>query len=81
MADEMADLREELERVQAENIKLRALAEKNQREHDLVRQQRTELYVEGLITPEEYAMLASEHGGVQRLEDYDQLRAKLKALS
>lgn len=51
-------------------------AAKNQREHDLVRQQRVELYTDGLITREEYDALATEHGGVQRLEDYDRVRAK-----
>lgn len=49
----------------------------NQREHDLVRQMRGELFAENLITKEEYAALASEHGGVQRLEDYDRLRAEI----
>lgn len=52
----------------------------NQREHDLVRQQRMELHADGLITNAEYAALASEHGGVQRLEDYDRLRARIQAL-
>jgi len=52
-----------------------ARAERNQREHDLVRQMRHVLFTENLITQDEYAALATEHGGVQRLEDYDQVRA------
>jgi hypothetical protein len=51
----------------------------NQREHDLVRQMRMELHRDGLITEAEYSALASEHGGVQRLEDYDVLRAQMEA--
>ena len=53
----------------------------NQRLFDLVRHQRIELHTEGLITDEEYAMLASEHASVRRLEDYDVLRAKLDSFS
>lgn len=44
-----------------------------QRLFDLVRHQRAELHDEGLITDEEYAMLASEQGAVERLETYDEL--------
>jgi hypothetical protein len=54
--------------------------DKNQREHDLVRQMRIELFTEELISEAEYSALASEHGGVQRLNDYDALRAEMKAL-
>lgn len=50
--------------------------DKNQREHDLVRQMRCELFMAKLITQDEYSALASEHGGVQRLETYDELRAE-----
>ena len=51
----------------------------NQREHDLVRYQRQELYQAHLITEDEYADLAKDHAAVRRLEDYDVLRAKLIA--
>jgi hypothetical protein len=51
----------------------------NQREHDLVRYQRQELYRANLITEDEYADLAKDHAAVRRLEDYDVLRAKLIA--
>jgi hypothetical protein len=47
------------------------MKELNQRVHDLVRFMRQELHTEGLITDEEYAQLAGDHGAVQRLEDYD----------
>lgn len=49
-------------------------AEANRREHDLVRQMRVELLADKLITESEYAALATEFGGVQRLENYDALR-------
>jgi hypothetical protein len=48
-----------------------------QRAHDLVRHQRGALYDEGLITDEEYALLAGEHGAVARLEGYDTVRKAL----
>jgi hypothetical protein len=57
----------------------RTAAKANQREHDLVRQMRMELHSDDLITEAEYAALASEHGGVQRLEDYDVLRAQMES--
>lgn len=50
----------------------------NQRMWDLVRHQRSELLQEGLITEDEYAELAQDHAAVKRLEDYDELAAKLK---
>ncbi len=55
----------------------------NQRVHDLVRFMRTELHDKGLITDEEYAELAVDHGGVKRLEDYDGViqKANLAAAS
>jgi hypothetical protein len=65
----IADLTAEVERLKP-----------NQREHDLVRHQRMELHAEHLITDAEYAALASEHGGVQRLEDYDRMREEVERL-
>lgn len=59
----------------------KTLAKPNQREHDLVRQMRMELLEDDLITKEEYAVLAHEKGAVQRLEDYDVLRARIAALA
>ena len=53
----------------------------NQRLFDLVRYMRSELHDAELITDEEYVMLASEHASVQRLEDYDALRAKLDSFA
>jgi len=47
----------------------------DQRLWDLVRHQRAELHDEDLITDEEYAALAFDHGAVGRLESYDELRA------
>lgn len=56
----------------------KALAKSNQREHDLVRHQRVELFEEGLITKEEYVALASELiGGMGRLVDYDHLQSRV----
>ena len=51
----------------------------HQRLWDLVRYQRSDLHTAGLITNEEYMLLAEDHAAVARLEDYDQLRAKLTA--
>ena len=65
-------LREELERMKAD-------AKLNQRLYDLVRQMRAELHNEGLIDREEYARFASAKGGVQRLEDYDAIRARMES--
>ena len=50
-------------------------AEHNQRLLDLVRQQRTELHEADLISDEEYVQLASETDAVERLLDYDKLKA------
>jgi hypothetical protein len=47
----------------------------DQRLRDLVRHQRGPLHGAGLITDEEYAALAEDHGAVARLEGYDALRA------
>ena len=52
----------------------------NQRLRDLVRWARGELFREGLITQDEYVELATEHGAVERLQDYDKLRAESDAL-
>lgn len=43
----------------------------NQRLWDLVRHQRIELHIVGLITDDEYAELAQDHGAVKRLEELD----------
>jgi hypothetical protein len=51
----------------------------NQRLFDLVRYKRSELHEDGLITDEEYATLAQEHGAVKRLEDYDAALAAIRA--
>lgn len=47
---------------------------------DLVRYQRAELHEAGLITMDEYAMLAGEKGSRERLENYDDLRERIKTL-
>jgi hypothetical protein len=54
--------------------------ERNQRQWDLIRYQRSELHTAGLITDDEYAELAKDHAAVQRLEDYDAVRTELSAL-
>ncbi len=62
--------------------KLEALekeAARTQRLTDLVRYQRQELHVAGLITDEEYFGLAKDHAAVARLESYDETRAALTA--
>ena len=48
-----------------------AAARENQRLRDLVRHQRMELHEAGLISDEEYAEIAADHGAVARLEAYD----------
>ena len=58
-----------------------ALCSERQRLHDLVRHQRGALYDAELITNEEYAALAEDHGAVARLEGYDALRARGEALA
>lgn len=55
------------EELDAENVRL----------HDLVRRQRGPLHDAGLLTDEEYAALAADHGAVARLETIDGLRASL----
>jgi hypothetical protein len=52
----------------------------NQRLRDLVRYQRCELHVAGLISEDEYASLAQDHGAVARLESYDGMRKRLTEL-
>jgi hypothetical protein len=51
------------------------LSQNAQRLWDLVRYQRRELHVAELITDEECAALAADHGAVARLEDYDRKTA------
>lgn len=46
----------------------------NQRLWDLVRYSRGPLHDAGLLTNEEYALLAADHDAVARLEDYDKVR-------
>lgn len=52
----------------------------NQRQWDLIRQQRQELFQSDLITEEEYSELSQDHSAVKRLEDYDVIRAELATL-
>jgi len=52
----------------------------NQRLFDLVRQQRMELRAADLISDEEYLELAKEHAAVARLEDYGDLRERIRTL-
>lgn len=49
----------------------------NRRLWDLVRYQRMELHDAELISDQEYADLASDHGSVKRLETYESLRRDL----
>lgn len=52
----------------------------SQREHDLVRYLRQELFEEKLITLEEYTALAKEAGGSYRLATYDGVREVIDEL-
>ena len=52
----------------------------NQRLFDLVRQQRIELRDAELISDEEYLELAKEHAAVARLENYGDLRERIRTL-
>jgi hypothetical protein len=72
----MCKVKAALSEAEARAEEAEKMAEPNQREHDLLRQMRAELHGEDLITDEEYAALASEHGGVERLMDYDQIRVR-----
>ena len=58
-----------------------ALTTQSQRLHDLVRHQRGPLHDADLITDDEYARLAADHGAVARLESYDALIAKLREVA
>lgn len=64
-------LTEERDTARAESARLR----------DLVRYQRGELFDAGLLTREEYAALAGDHGAVARLESYDEVRAESARLT
>lgn len=55
-----------------------SLTDANQRMFDLVRFMRGELFEAGLITHDEYALLAQEHSAVKRLEDYDAAIAAIR---
>jgi hypothetical protein len=59
---------------------LEAARDTIQRLTDLVRYQRGPLHDTGLISDEEYAVLAGDHAAVARLEGYDALRADLTRL-
>lgn len=50
----------------------------NQRLFDLVRQCRSQLHTDNLISDDEYYELALEHGAVARLETYDRIIAQFK---
>lgn len=51
-----------------------------QRMWDLLRYQRHDLFVDDLITEEEFTQLAMDHPAVARLESYDALRQQLTRL-
>lgn len=59
-------------------VEAAGLTASNQRMWDLVRYQRSHLLEAELITMDEYDELAKDHAAVKRLEDYDELAAKLK---
>lgn len=70
-----------------EERKARAIAKElavetfpHQRLWDLVRYCRSTLHQDNLVTDEEYVMLAEDHPAVERLEDYDELHARVKNL-
>jgi hypothetical protein len=65
-------------RIEVERLK--EMSQENQREHDLVRQQRRELFRDNLITDKEYASLAGEQGNLKRLRDYDHVRLEIAEL-
>lgn len=50
---------------------MKPLEQDTQRLWDLVRYQRSALHCAELITDDEYARLAEDHGAVARLEEYD----------
>ncbi len=50
----------------------------SQRLFDLVRHQRSNLLQDELITEEEYDELCKDHAAVMRLEDYDDMAARLR---
>ncbi len=71
------------EAAKAENANaedLEAARDTIQRLTDLVRYQRGPLHDTGLISDEEYAVLAGDHAAVARLEGYDALRSDLTRL-
>ncbi len=61
-------------------VTVSALAAEVERLRDLVRHQRGPLFDAGLLTNEEYASLAADHGAVDRLETYDDLRKEVEHL-
>jgi hypothetical protein len=79
-AIEMRAWAEEAAKAENENAgDLEAARDTIQRLTDLVRYQRGPLHDTGLISDEEYAVLAGDHAAVARLEGYDALRAALTA--
>jgi hypothetical protein len=70
MGSQEEDLECEIERLSGAEVRLR----------DLVRHQRGPLHDAGLLTDDEYAALAGDHGAVARLEGYDALREQLRTL-
>lgn len=76
-AREPATLAARITRVEGERDTLRAQLADRQRLFDLVRHQRGPLHDAELISDEEYAALAGDHGAVARLEGYDEMRAQL----
>ena len=63
-----------------EEVQARVRAE-TQRLWDLCRSQRFELHNADLISNEEYANLAFDHGAVSRLETYDEMNVRLKKVN
>lgn len=75
--DDFADMAKQLAALREENERLKS---SRQRLFDLVRHCRIELHDEGLITDEEYAILADDPDSLSRLHGYDSLAEELARL-